>query len=172
MTNPTMAHRQATRFLELLNAMNAEAQRAFRHIYTLAPKGEKQHYSRLSGKHVRVAMMESLNHPQIAYWVRMNLAVRVARKFAQTTGQQKQLERLNHLLEEFHIASDAFVLKLSLEMAQAHRQQRQSQQKGATLPSTGILGAGISDQEFDRIQAFKQTVIPGFIGSIRRKLSA
>jgi len=169
--------RQAERFLTILEAMNPEAQRVFRRIYALAPKGgQHRTSSMLTGHHVRVAMIESLAHPQIAYWVRMNLAMRVARKFCQTTGRQDKVARLNALLEEFHIAADAFVLKLSLDMAAEHRMRLKNtseRNRIAILPEViAASGIGISEQDFDHIQAFKRTIIPGFIGSIRRKLTA
>jgi hypothetical protein len=176
MTNSGAPVRQAERFLSILEAMTPEAQRVFRRIYALAPKAGQHRISMLTGHHVRVAMIESLAHPQIAYWVRMNLAMRVARKFCQTTGRQDKVARLNTLLEEFHIAADAFVLKLSLDMATEHRMRLKNagERKGiAILPEViAVSGIGISEQDFDHIQAFKRTIIPGFIGSIRRKLTA
>lgn len=179
MCDSEISYQQANRFLTILDAMNPEAQRAFRKIYTLAPKGGHAKRPSLSGQHVRVAMVESLAHPQIAYWVRMNLAVRVARKFCQTAGRPDKVERLNALLEAFHIAADAFVLKLSVDLAVEHRlqlkarSQQERSQTGAAFPfQLGTIAVGLSEQDVDRIQAFKQTVIPGFIGAIRRKLSA
>src|SRR6478609_2773374 len=127
---------QASRFLRRLLAMEEASQQAFRKIYALAPrhslsseevefqKSKPFHPLQLSvavGRHVRVAMVESLSHPALAEWVRMNLALRIGLKLAQTTQQKRRADRLEAVLEAFHVASEAFIYSISLEEAEVLR---------------------------------------------------
>jgi len=170
--------KQAARFLGLMEAMTSDEQRSFRKIYLLAPhsgvmgrSSSKTPLSGLSGKHVRVAMIEALAHPKIAYWVRMNLALRVARKLAQVTVQPERVARFNILLESFHVASDAFMCKLPIDLVSAQRANQRVNtgaspvsESGRYAPATQLL-----DGELERIQQFKRKIIPGFIKAIREK---
>ena len=172
MSDAVTDYKQAKRFLSILENMGPESQQSFRKIYAQAPKGVKKPHSISSGRHVRTAMLEALQHPQIAYWVRMNLALRVARKFSQVTGQAEQLARLETLLEDFHVASEAFIFKLPVEQVALRRKQKQE----AVLPITalqspipGLIPPEISDEDLAGILQFKQRVIPGFIQGIRQK---
>lgn len=180
MTHQHSAYQQASRYLHLLETMSIEAQRSFRKIYALAPHIRRQasgvgYLSGLSGRHVRMAMMESLAHPKIAYWVRMNLALRVARKLAQVTGQQERVERLDHLLESFHVAADAFMFKLPVDLAMAQRTMRHAQESSLHPISAEAVAlqpnfpSGLPPADLDRIQQFKRKIIPGFIQAIREK---
>ncbi len=167
--------KQAARFLGLLEAMMPDEQRSFRKIYLLAPRAAEPAWSSkplsgLSGKHVRVAMMEALTHPKIAYWVRMNLALRVARKLAQVTGQPERVARFNRLLESFHVASDAFMCKLPIDLVMAQRANRRVNTGASLVSETRYAPAThLPDGELERIQQFKRKIIPGFIKAIREK---
>lgn len=102
---------QAYQFLKQMRQMSPRSEQVFREIYAQAPKKspDEKTQSLPRGQHVRLAMIAALTHPEIAYWTRMNLAVRVARKLAQTTGQHNTAQRLEQTLEAFHQAADAFV---------------------------------------------------------------
>src|SRR5688572_5105086 len=111
---------QANGFLERLMTMDHASQQAFRRIYELAPKiaePGKMPSPVAIGRHVRVAMLESLTHPDIAHWVRVNLALRIGLKFAQTTQQTRRATRLENVLEAFHVATEAHLLAISVEHA-------------------------------------------------------
>jgi hypothetical protein len=169
MSETEISPKRAERFLEMLEKMSPDSQRAFRKIYKLAPKEKVKPMSIFSGHHVRVAMMEALIHPQIAYWVKMNLAFRVARKLSQTTSRLDKAERLSALLEEFHIATDAFILKISIDLAIEHRRHLQRFQ--ASSSNQENRNSGITEEEIAQIREFKRQIIPGFIRAIREKSS-
>ncbi|WP_373531075.1 hypothetical protein [Vampirovibrio sp.] len=159
---------QATHFLSLMQRMQPDTQRAFLTIYQWAPHTAESPAKRLKGDHVRLAMMEALLHPEMAYWVRLNLAVRVARKLAQTTGNATKLQKLDDTLEAFHVAADAFALQIPLSASQAQRQ-------GRAKPKTSVQPAvenptGIPDEDVAKIQAFKNRVIPGLVRAIRESV--
>jgi hypothetical protein len=182
---------QASRFLSRLLAMDAPSQQAFRRIYALAPRHRlsaeetkyqtsfQDHPLQLSiavGRHVRVAMVESLSHTAIAEWVRMNLALRIGLKLAETTQQKRRASRLESVLESFHIASDAFIFGISLERAQVLRRKKAKEMQ---LPRIQELTATWKDgllmdtrltEEIKAIAEFKQKIIPGFARSLRRQL--
>jgi len=162
--------RQAERFFILMHGMEPSARQAFLRIYHLAPSGKQYGGAAHKGDHVRLAMMEARLHPGIAYWVRMNLSVRVARKLAQTTGRHEQAEKLHRLLEAFHVAADAFALNLPLPVALARRTQAAGPVMPPSLPSLANV-PGISAEEVDLIQTFKRRIIPGLVCSIRRDKS-
>jgi hypothetical protein len=178
MHNATVCPKQVERFLMIMQAFTPESRRSFQKIYRLAPSGSSP---QARGKHVRVAMMEAVRHPQIAYWVRVNLAVRVRLKLARVTNRPGQVERLTALLEAFHIAADAFVLNLSIEQAALERGERgeratwrRTQISGGQEPlpfpvRAEAVGEWISPDELAQIQAFKHTIIPGFVGAVRRR---
>lgn len=168
MSDTTICQRQVLRFLGMMEAMSPESRQSFRKIYSLAPRRGNVF---AKGSHVRLAMTEAVLHPQIAAWVRINLAVRVGLKFAKVTGRKTQVQRLDDLLEAFHIAADAFVLDLSIEKAMQRRAQQFRRGKNIlSLPQRNLaVGEWISPEELTQIQAFKQQVIPGFIGSLRQK---
>jgi len=181
---------QATRFLSRLLTMDEASQLSFRRIYALAPrhslsseevdyqKSLKVHPLQLSiavGRHVRVAMVESLSHPPVAEWVRMNLALRIGLKLAETTQQKRRAERLESVLEAFHVASDAFIFSISLEKAQALRLAKSTLEKPKpTQESIGLWENGeLLDlslaEEIKAIAEFKQSIIPGFARALRRQ---
>jgi hypothetical protein len=156
---------QAQRFLRILETMTAESQQSFRKIYELAPR---KHSAFTRGHHVRVAMVEAVLHSGIAYWVKMNLAIRIALKFSKMTGHQSKARRLTDLLEAFHAAADAFILKISVEQATQHRNIHRQWKNVFPFPQV-IEGTGwVSDEELTQIQQFKQNIIPGFVGAIRQ----
>jgi hypothetical protein len=172
MSKPVTCQKQAQRFLAILDAMNPDSKQAFQKIYMLAPKTGQARSSILVGHHVRVAMIEALAHPQLAYWVKMNLAIRVSRKLAQTTGNIDKAHRLTELLEEFHIAVEAFIHKIPIEQAIVRRTR--PEQRGAILSFPlpwQLSGNFISDEDISQIQRFKQHLIPGFIRAIRNSSS-
>jgi hypothetical protein len=175
MSQPEPSLKQITRFLSLLEQMTPETRQAFHKIYELAPKAGQARSTFTVGHHVRVAMVEALTHPHIAYWVKMNLALRVTRKLAQTTGQTEKAERLTSLLEAFHVAVDAFLFDLTIEQALRHRARSRSAAGGQVIPfpaTVALSGPFVSDEDIRQIQTFKQTLIPGFIQAIRRKTFA
>lgn len=161
---------QAERFLTLMRNMEPAAQRAFLTIYELAPHSAGSPSIRLKGDHVRLAMVEALLNPGVAYWVRLNLAVRVARKLAQTTGNSARLEKLDETLEAFHVAADAFALRMPLAMALT---QRQPKANVTLTPVRPLLEGvtGISGEEVALIRTFKNRIIPGLVRAIRRDIS-
>lgn len=162
--------KQAERFFILMHSMDSPTRKVFLTIYQMAPKGVDKARNPFRGDHVRLAMMESLLHPGIAYWVRMNLSIRVARKLAQTTGRHEQVEKLNGLLEAFHVAADAFALNLPLTVALARRMEKAGQvTPPPAIPIAGV--SGVSAEEVDLIQTFKSRIIPGLVRSIRRESS-
>jgi|GEM_PF-3185303 len=181
---------QATRFLSRLLAMDEASQNSFRRIYALAPrhflsseeveyqKFLKYHPLQLSvavGRHVRVAMVESLSHPTIAEWVRMNLALRIGLKLAETTQQKRRARRLESVLEAFHVASDAFIYSISLEKAQEIRLAKSTLKKPKHIQESiaewknGELIDIRLAEEIKAIAEFKQKIIPGFARSLSRK---
>lgn len=160
---------QAERFLALMRRMEPNAQTAFLTVYRMAPQGSGSHSRRLKGDHVRLAMVEALLNPGVAYWVRLNLAVRVARKLAQTTGNALKLKKLDETLEAFHVASDAFALNLPVQVALI---QRQKSHEVLVSPVTSPEAvAGVSPQEVAMIQTFKNRIIPGLVRAIRGNAS-
>lgn len=163
--------KQAERFFILMHSMDNPARKVFLTIYQMAPKGVDKTRNPFRGDHVRLAMIEALLHPGIAYWVRMNLSIRVARKLAQTTGRHEQVEKLNGLLEAFHVAADAFALNLPLTVVLARRMEKAGQvtPDTPTIPIAGV--SGVSAEEVDLIQTFKNRIIPGLVRSIRREHS-
>jgi hypothetical protein len=187
---PISLFSQATRFLSRLLAMDEASQLSFRRIYALAPrhslsseeveyqKSLKVHPLQLSiavGRHVRVAMVESLSHPAVAEWVRINLALRIGLKLAESTQQKKRAERLESVLEAFHVASDAFIYSISLEKAQALRlakatlkKPRPTQESIALWKDGELLDLRLAE-EIKGIAEFKQSIIPGFARSLRRQ---
>ncbi len=150
---------QAERFLAQMNQMGPAAQSAFRAIYEMAPHPHRT--AVLKGDHVRLAMVEALRHPDVAYWVRLNLSVRIARKLAQTTGAQETVRKLKETLEAFHVAADAYVLHLSLSVSQAQRAQQSLRPEASTAVLPPTDGIGVSAEEVALIQSFKRQVIPG-----------
>ena len=181
---------QATRFLSRLIAMDEASQLSFRRIYALAPrhslsseeveyqKSLKAHPLQLSiavGRHVRAAMVESLSHSAVAEWVRMNLALRIGLKLAETTHQKRRAERLETVLEAFHIASDAFIYSISLEKAQAIRLAKSTLAKAKPVQESiaiwqdgEMLDLHLAE-EIKAIAEFKQSIIPGFARALRRQ---
>lgn len=158
--------KQAARYYQVMRNMPLADREAFLSVYHLAPHGQFAGKNAVKGEHVRLAMIESLRHPGLAYWVRVNLAVRVARKLAQTTGRHEQARKLGFLLESFHVAADAFALELSLPVALARRQEK----AGQTASGTGWIPQnvpGVSAEEVALIQSFKNRVIPGLVHRIR-----
>jgi hypothetical protein len=170
---------QTYRFLERLNAMDEGSQVAFRRIYTLSPHGAG--FAAI-GEHVRVAMVEALSHAPIAQWVRLNLALRVSLKLSQTTRQVLRAQRLEASLEDFHIASEAYIFRISLSEAVLQRRERQARQKASvgikrprsimtSQPIPTLDEAELSSELSTQLQAireFKAKLIPGFVQAIRR----
>lgn len=169
MSAANVCEKQIARFLKMLEEMSVESQQSFQRIYRLAPNDTATSPS--VGKHVRLAMMEAVRHPGIAYWVRMNLAIRVALKFSQLTGREDKAHRLTELLEAFHVAADVFILKISVERAiQRRANQRRWKNILPLLPQRAEMAVGwVSDEELAQIQQFKRKIIPGFVGAIRQK---
>lgn len=162
--------KQAERYYLLMSSMPQVDRIAFLTVYHLAPTGNSKEQNPLKGDHVRLAMIESLLHPGLAYWVRMNLSVRVARKLAQTTGRHEQVRKLDVLLEAFHVAADAFALELSLPVALVRRKENAGQ-VAAAIERVPQEVLGISAEEVELIQTFKNRIIPGLVRSIRGERS-
>ncbi|WP_303673716.1 hypothetical protein [Vampirovibrio chlorellavorus] len=154
---------QAQQFLERMRQMGPGAAQIFREIYAQAPHGHSPTLPR--GHHVRHAMIAALTHPEIAYWCRMNLAVRVARKLAQTTGQHTTLQRLDQTLEAFHRAADAFSLRQPLTTA-LHRPRPQAVSSHLPLQALPV-GVGLAPEEISLVQRFKSQIVPGLVQRIR-----
>lgn len=167
---------QAQQFLKQMRQMSPSAEQVFRDIYAQAPHQNTPDKNVSSGNvhrppkghHVRQAMMAALIHPEIAYWSRMNLAVRVARKLAQTTGQHHTVARLEQTLEAFHRAADAFVLKQPIvnphtPIIQPVPPTIRAMQSALHSPEE----AGLPNEEISRIQQFKTHIIPGLVQRIR-----
>ncbi len=175
---PDHQTQQAQQFLKQMQQMSPGAEHVFRDIYAQAPHQNTPDKNNSSGNahrphkghHVRQAMMAALIHPEIAYWSRMNLAVRVARKLAQTTGQHHTVARLEQTLEAFHRAADAFVLKQSIAEPHTPVIQRIPPTMGAresSLHPPKTAGAGLPPEEISRIEQFKAHIIPGLVQRIR-----
>lgn len=174
--------KQAECYYQVMQRMPQADRKAFLAVYNMAPRPQALERNVLKGDHVRLAMIESLLHPGLAYWVRMNLSVRVAKKLAQTTGRHQQARKLDVLLESFHVAADAFALELSLPVALARRQEKAGQavpEEAAIKVKKPPVGRpeatrlvlpvlGISADEVALIQLFKRRVIPGLVQSIRQ----
>ncbi len=161
---------RAQRFLDLMQAMAPACQTSFQRIYWLAPRGEESDIQR--GDHVRLAMTEALIHPGVAYWVRINLSVRVMQKLAESTGFKEKAHQLAEVLEDFHVASDAFARACSIEEAQRLRRQRALSRKKPQ--EEGLLeelpeNLGFSAEELALFHRFKREVIPGLVPRIRQR---
>lgn len=154
---------QAQQFLERMRQMSPGAEQIFREIYAQAPHGNTHSLPR--GHHVRHAMVAALTHPEIAYWCRMNLAVRVARKLAQTTGQHTTLQRLDQTLEAFHRAADAFVLRQPMTTALHQPGSHTVYPRPHLEPHPA--GVGFAPDEISLIQRFKSQIVPGLVKRIR-----
>ena len=169
MNEKAICQKQASRFLKMMENMNIESRQSFRKIYRMVPSGSSMF---AKGHHVRVAMMEAVLHPQIASWVRINLAIRVGLKLAKVAGRTTKVQQLNSVLEAFHIAADAFMQSSSVEQTMRQRYLTQGQWENVTplFKTHEATGHWISSDELAQIQMFKQQVIPGFIESIRRNI--
>jgi hypothetical protein len=170
MSDSTYKNPQAERFLAILNTMSPNSRETFYRIYELAPKTREQSGTIFSGPHVRLAMVEALVQPEIAYWVRMNLAIRVARKFAQTAGLIEKANRFSQLLEDFHIATDAFIHHIPVSLAAVRRRKAATlhHEKNPHVSDLTPLETSVAAEQVAAIQAFKQQIIPGFVQAIRR----
>lgn len=185
-----LAYRRTRSFLTLMERMDAPGRTAFLKIYEWAPKPHSltngrvhpEPFYKTAGKHVRFAMMEALTNPEVAYWVRMNLALRVGRKFAQTTGRLQKAAAIEDVLESFHVAADAYVLAISLEDASARRAAiRKEKQQHSTATAPVLSTTAVEDysplpenelaQELVAIGEFKRRIIPGLVKSIRKSAS-
>lgn len=165
---------QAQQFLRRMHDMEPSAQKAFRAIYTQAPHGEPHHPHK--GHHVRQAMVAALSHPEIAYWCRLNLAVRVARKLAQSTGQRQTAQRLEQTLLAFHQAADAFmgVSDQATPYPKARDPRPTSQPEPSTISNQALRPAmpsgWFSPEDLSQIEAFKTQIIPGLVQRIRQQV--
>ncbi len=173
MTSQAGKNRRAQRFLAILEAMDADSRCSFLKIYRLAPRGNEGSQPAFSGHHVRLAMMEGLRHPGVAYWVRLNLAIRVAKKLCETTGLEERAERLAIVLEDFHVAADAFAYKIPVCQAEANRRRLHGVVSSKPFPRVRKMPSshpgGLSSEEIDMIQTFKSKMIPGLARGIRQR---
>ncbi len=111
-----------THYLRYFEAMSPEARQALQTIYDAAQATEG------GAQHVLHAMQSGLHHPDIFRLARENIALRAAMAWARTIQDDARCQQIAAILEDFHIALDAFMGDLSLEAAAKRRTELEASQ--------------------------------------------
>lgn len=112
------------------------------------------------GLHVLQAISEGVKHPALFRLVRENVLLRSAMALAKARNEEEKANRIEAILEDFHIALDAYMLGIPLEAATARREAKLH--AGAEKACTRILRENFSmeDVDFADISQFKSIIRP------------
>lgn len=145
--------RRQERYLNMLVTMDPAEQKAFKTIYGLAQNRKG------GGEHVIQAAIESVKHPGIFQVAKENIMIRSILAFARSQKQTAMIEKMETILEDLHIAMDAFMHGLSLEKAREYRLEHEDKSKTcARLASRDKRLKERFADEFDYIQVFAQSL--------------
>lgn len=104
-------------YLERFERLDPDGQKALHRIYAMAIRQETL------PRHVVLAMTAAARNPGIFHLVVQNLSLRMSLNRAFHQNACEKAATLHAILEDFHIALDAFIGKVSLEDANRRRSQ-------------------------------------------------
>jgi hypothetical protein len=104
-------------YIRLFETMDSMSMQMLRRIYQLSK------HTHGGGQHVIEALIGAMRSPLIFRLVRENIVLRSALAVARTQGDTARAHHIEGLLEDFHIALDAYMQDLSLAEAATRRSQ-------------------------------------------------
>ncbi len=101
---PFMGYQRQSRFLDSFRKMKPAAQDAMRDIYAQAHQGPNG-----VGRHVIMAMVSAVRHPDLFRFTLANILVRFSLKRATVNGDSQRAILMQEVLDDFHAALDEFM---------------------------------------------------------------
>lgn len=139
-------------YLRYFNGMDEKSQRALHQIYQAALNTEG------GAQHVIRAMTSALEYSSIHRLARENIALRSAMVWAKAAMQPEKAERIAEMLEDFHVALDAYMQNLSLAEAVVWREKVAASRKNCARFPSGI--SIVPDWDLEELGLFKAQIRP------------
>lgn len=99
-----MGKQRQEHYVNVFQKLEPDAQRALKDIYHQAHKDGRE-----MGRHVVMAMVASVKYPDLFKFTLSNIVVRLMLKRFQLDGDWRKALHMQEVLDDFHLALDAFV---------------------------------------------------------------
>lgn len=146
-------------YLRYFTKLDADAEKVLEDIYQLAQHRQTQ------GSHVITAMAGAMKHPAIRPLVLQNIAIRLWIKLGERLQSDQKRQQLEEVLEDFHVALDAFMGKISLDEAERLRETKAHDPTHAMTPQEK---AERRDEQMEAALKFREQTKP-VIDNIKAK---
>jgi hypothetical protein len=147
------SRRRQEHYLRMLNRLEGESRQSFELIYRLALTPGR------TPEHITQAAIEAIKHPVIYMFAKDNILLRVLLKVARKRQDKRLIQKVEDILEDFHIATDAFMMDLSLSDSEIRRKALRGSVTPCIPQSTGrVRQRSASETDYKYFRRFAESL--------------